>query len=354
VDVLVGTAVVDVLIGGQGADELIGNGGADVLRGGEGDDILSISDLSFARLAGDDGTDTLRLNASGLVLDLTTIPDSRITGVEVIDITGVISDTEAPNLLLQTLSLSESFNTLILDLQELLNLSDTSNTLTVIGDDDAVYLDGGWTMIGSEVIGSDIFDVYTQGAATLKVANAIVVLTPISGDLNGDGFVGITDLNIILSNWNLNVPPGDPSADPSGDGFVGISDLNVVLGNWNAGTPPAVQPTSAGQTEQRVSASRQPKQSELTITTHVWVAITNPLDREPSILDEVRPYRPHRSATPVAVPAPLHTTVWSWLNDGWPGQRTAFGSGDDDGKVTDNALDIARPMPKHAALSRLS
>ena len=58
------------------------------------------------------------------------------------------------------------------------------------------------------------------------------------GDLDADGFVGISDLNIVLGNWNQDVPPGDPLADPSGDHFVGIEDLNTVLGNWNAGTPP--------------------------------------------------------------------------------------------------------------------
>jgi uncharacterized protein YjbI with pentapeptide repeats len=58
------------------------------------------------------------------------------------------------------------------------------------------------------------------------------------GDLDGDGFVGITDLSLVLANWNQNAPLGNPLADPSGDGFVGIEDLNVVLGNWNAGTPP--------------------------------------------------------------------------------------------------------------------
>ena len=58
------------------------------------------------------------------------------------------------------------------------------------------------------------------------------------GDLDGDGFVGIDDLNIVLGAWNQNVPPANPLADPSGDGFVGIDDLNEVLGNWNAGTPP--------------------------------------------------------------------------------------------------------------------
>jgi fibronectin-binding autotransporter adhesin len=59
------------------------------------------------------------------------------------------------------------------------------------------------------------------------------------GDLNGDGFVGVDDLNIILPAWNQSVTPGDLSGgDLTGDGFVGIDDLNVVLVNWNAGTPP--------------------------------------------------------------------------------------------------------------------
>jgi VCBS repeat protein/PEP-CTERM motif-containing protein len=78
--------------------------------------------------------------------------------------------------------------------------------------------------LGSPVVDLKIGDV--------AISNLLV------GDLDGDGFVGIADLNIVLSNWNQNVPPGDPLADPSGDGFVGIDDLNTVLGNWNAGTPP--------------------------------------------------------------------------------------------------------------------
>jgi hypothetical protein len=67
-----------------------------------------------------------------------------------------------------------------------------------------------------------------------------LILIALDGDLDSDGFVGITDLNIVLGNWNLNVTPGDQlMGDPSGDGFVGIEDLNTVLGNWNAGSPPA-------------------------------------------------------------------------------------------------------------------
>ncbi|MEZ6193822.1 MAG: PEP-CTERM sorting domain-containing protein [Phycisphaerales bacterium] len=65
------------------------------------------------------------------------------------------------------------------------------------------------------------------------------VVGALNGDLDNDGFVGITDLNIVLGNWNTNVAAGNPLlGDPSGDGFVGIEDLNTVLGNWNAGTPP--------------------------------------------------------------------------------------------------------------------
>ena len=36
-------------------------------------------------------------------------------------------------------------------------------------------------------------------------------------------------LMIVLGAWNQTVPPGDPLADPSGDGFIGIGDLNTVL-----------------------------------------------------------------------------------------------------------------------------
>ena len=79
-------------------------------------------------------------------------------------------------------------------------------------------------------------------ASTVDITNVGLSFTSDPGgcvDLNCDGFIGIDDLNIILGNWNMNVPPADPLADPSGDNYVGIDDLNYVLGNWNAGTPPA-------------------------------------------------------------------------------------------------------------------
>ncbi len=78
----------------------------------------------------------------------------------------------------------------------------------------------------------------------------------IPGDLNGDGFVGQDDLNIVLGDWG-NMPPGDPRADPSGDGFVGQDDLNPVLADWGQGTPP---PTFAGSS---LSAAAVPEPSSI-------------------------------------------------------------------------------------------
>jgi len=61
----------------------------------------------------------------------------------------------------------------------------------------------------------------------------------ILGDINGDGFVGVDDINIVLSHWNQTVTPGDESqGELTGDSLVGVDDLNVILSNWNVGTVP--------------------------------------------------------------------------------------------------------------------
>lgn len=81
-----------------------------------------------------------------------------------------------------------------------------------------------------------IDDIYLEtNSGALNLRNPL----RLHGDLDNDGFVGISDLNLVLTYWNQTVPPADPAADPSGDGFVGIEDLNEVLPWWNWGTPPA-------------------------------------------------------------------------------------------------------------------
>jgi hypothetical protein len=81
----------------------------------------------------------------------------------------------------------------------------------------------------------------TNGYANPHVIGYGTIADRLSGDLDLDGFVGITDLNIILSNWNRTVPKGDwRQGDIAGvgDGFIGVSDLTVVLSHWNTGIPP--------------------------------------------------------------------------------------------------------------------
>ena len=82
------------------------------------------------------------------------------------------------------------------------------------------------------------------GDAPTGVAGVNYLMNPVfatfPGDLNFDGFVGIDDLNIILTAWNTNVTQDSHTqGDPSNDGYVGIDDLSLVLADWNAGTPPS-------------------------------------------------------------------------------------------------------------------
>ena len=159
-----GAGAVDVLIGGRGNDRLISDGGPDVLRGGEGDDVLEIPDVDFSgtrRLVGGTGFDTLRLNAPSPTLDLTAIPDNRIVDVEAIDVSALGSAT------------------LTLSYREVLNISDSSNTLTVFADNDTINMGAGWTQQQTEVDAEGfVYDVYTQGAATLRITHTQFLTLP--------------------------------------------------------------------------------------------------------------------------------------------------------------------------------
>ena len=53
------------------------------------------------------------------------------------------------------------------------------------------------------------------------------------GDLDGDGFVNVSDLDIIINHWGQTVDIGEKIlGDPSGDGFVGADDLDLVRAHW--------------------------------------------------------------------------------------------------------------------------
>ncbi len=191
-NLITGTAGAEILNGADGNDTLVGGGGADVLLGGRGDDVLAVSSLTFRRIVGGNGSDTLRLDGSSQTLNLTTLADNRILGVETIDITG------------------SGDNTLTLNLQEVLNISDESNTLLVrrnIGD--TVNMGTGWTQGANQTIGADTFEVFTQGAATLKVQTVAAPVVDLDGAggtesftrafLENGGPVNITDSDATIT-----------------------------------------------------------------------------------------------------------------------------------------------------------
>ena len=66
-------------------------------------------------------------------------------------------------------------------------------------------------------------DIYKR----ININNALIKLS--IGDLNDDGKVDTTDLNLLLGAWGNN--PGHP-ADFTGDGVVDSADLPLLLGNW--------------------------------------------------------------------------------------------------------------------------
>ena len=79
---------------------------------------------------------------------------------------------------------------------------------------------------------------YAYSYAISYVYEPVPEPAPLLGDLNGDGWVGQFDLDIVLSEWGNSAPLTDPRADPSGDGFVGQFDLDYILADWGEGTMP--------------------------------------------------------------------------------------------------------------------
>jgi hypothetical protein len=152
-DNLIGTSVNDYQVGDDGNDIMTGGGGVDVQLGGAGNDILGISDTLFRRVDGgsnaSSGADTLRLDGDGMALDLTTIADTKILGIEKIDATG------------------SGNNTITLALSDVLNISDTTNTLTITGDvgDTVSATSETWTLNGI----SGGFASYSINGATLLI-----------------------------------------------------------------------------------------------------------------------------------------------------------------------------------------
>jgi len=167
---------------------------------GDGDDRLTLDLEPIPILNGQGGGNALVLAGRGVNLNLTSIADTNFAQFTAIDISG------------------SGANTLTLDAQEVLNISNASNTLIVRRDsNDTVNKGGGWTQRAGEMIGKDAFDVFTQGAATLKVQTTSLQVT--SAVVTGSGVtVGFSSP---IHGGTLNLYDVDPSV-------FGPADVTLV------------------------------------------------------------------------------------------------------------------------------
>lgn len=209
-------------VGGAGNDVFTQINTDDVAYGGEGYDQFTISNLSFGRIDGGNGIDTLHV-ASGLDLELSDLQHGQLEGIERINLT------------------SDPGNLFEATMIEVLALSDHSNTLIIDAiAENGVYLDLGFTVSGTEMIDGAQYTVYTQGAATVKVssvvdaiADAIFEIDALVPTNGGDGSLGT-------------IIEGDSAGAMAGRSVAGVGDLNNDgFEDFAVGADPASLTTTA-------------------------------------------------------------------------------------------------------------
>ncbi|MDX1589453.1 MAG: Ig-like domain-containing protein [Oleiphilaceae bacterium] len=155
---LTGNSNINHIVGTSAADTIDALGGADTVSAGRSDDISFMEDVSFSRVNGGRGLDTLALASNGLTLDLTALGYHRIQDIELID-------------------LSDLSNSLVVTPLDVLGLSKDSSELYVMGGTSDTVSDaagaGTWTASGSTTIGGVTYTIYLNGGATLYVEETI-------------------------------------------------------------------------------------------------------------------------------------------------------------------------------------
>ena len=201
VDSLTDDGLASTLVAGRGNDTLTATAGS-VLYGGAGDDLFVINaDMltalensmgrggnavdSLANVAGGDGLDTLALSGTEQHLNLLDIGGSRITGIEVIDLTGqgdnVISPTESGILAMGGINVYNSLNG-----WSGLAASVAKHQVRVEGNTgDWVNLPSTWSYAGDASWNNATYKIYNSGNAQMLINSPVQVRDDLPPSITG-------------------------------------------------------------------------------------------------------------------------------------------------------------------------
>ncbi|WP_179038102.1 Ig-like domain-containing protein [Limnobaculum xujianqingii] len=160
-DILFATEHEDILLGGQGNDTFIGIGKGDQVSGGEGNDIIKIISTDFASISGDEGIDTLILDTTGELLDLSALKD-KLSSVEIFDMgnggnTMNVSLEDVLRLGSEELAINSGNKAIIVN-------GEAGSTLQLEGNDSQ------WTMSQSDYqYQGNTYNVWTSGTSGIEV-----------------------------------------------------------------------------------------------------------------------------------------------------------------------------------------
>jgi hypothetical protein len=185
---------------------------------------------------GGDGVDTFVIGGSDVHLNLTGNPATRFTNIEEINIIG------------------NSPNTLTVDADAVVGVTDASNTLTVISDlDDTVNFAGGWTLTGTGIENGRFIRILALGNATIHLNGPNDWHHPLDPlDVGNNGSVEPLDVLLIINEINspnfttsdrhlvdasgLSIFPGF-FYDVTNDSFLSPLDALVIINFINSRTP---------------------------------------------------------------------------------------------------------------------
>lgn len=85
--------------------------------------------------------------------------------------------------------------------------------------------------IPNERLGAEGVPVFLEFDSAMA---SIRALKDLIGDIDSDGFVGVSDLDMILANWG----DANTTVDLDGSGSVDQGDLDIIIANWGSGEPP--------------------------------------------------------------------------------------------------------------------